>query len=556
MSVLDTFYILFKTNSDDVKKGYASATAEGKKFDEGLGQTDAHVMAVGEKIKDTFKDIGLAIAGAFAAEKLFEFGARQIEVNAKLAETSERLGVAVEDFAALQAAASRFGGSADGVTASVDFLVKGLATLGATGRSRLSPFLDELGIQATDGVGKVKPVLELYRELAEKFQGRSVQERAGIGERFGLDPGMLAVLSHGAKGFDELIAREKALGVTTKEDAEAAHAFELTLADIRVITDHIVTGITSWLLPALNALTDAFIWFTQFVRQHGAVITDFFIILAGVITTVYLPAMVRAAIATTVALAPILLIALAIAAAVAAMAALALAVDDVNNFLAGNKSVIGELSKKWPELGDTIKTVAKDIGDAFETVENTASALWKILKAIGGFIGEGFREDFDKITDYLTRLGTALGLFGQTGQAVAHGIVDAWDFLGKEISRIAGGAIHLIGDVLDKLPAWLTGGAASLESATGANRRNFDIGRAQDQIGVADRTPLGALTPGSILTQAGGGGGARSATVTIGTLNVNAPNATDAAGVAAGVGEALKPHIESTINQFDDGVQG
>ena len=569
MSVLDTFYILFKTNKDEVKKGFDEASAAGDKFEEHLSAADRHVAVVGEKIKETFKDIGLAIAGAFAAEKLFEFGRETIETNARLAETQERIGGTVEDLGALQAAVTRFGGSADGVTASIDFLNKGIAGLTvAGGTSRLKPFFDALGISAIGDAGKVKSYLQIYREIAGALAGKTTEERAGIGERFGLDPGLLLVLSKGRQSFDELIAREKELGVTSQEDAEHASEFMHAMADLRQIFFHVATAVTSSLLPALQAIVDGFIWFTRFIREHQQAVQAFFVIVAGALTTVYLPAVIRATIATLAFLAPFILIPALIGAVIAAFALL---YDDIQNFLAGNKSVIGELAKKWPEVGQAVRTVAADvseafriiksatgeaargIGQAFENVKAIVVPVFEVLKAIGGAFVESFRENAIELIEQIALVAKQFGFLEKPAVAVAHAIGDAFDWLGKEIAKIADMIAGFVNDFLKNLPSFLTGGADAINTAVAASRARFDAKHAQTQIDIASSTPIAAQTSTSIATSNIRTTGP-SVALHVDKIEVNAPQATDGPGVAAGIGDGLKPHIKAAISQFDDGV--
>lgn len=548
MSILDTFYILFKSNTDEVKKGFDTAEAAGKKFDAGLGRTDEHVHIVGERIKDTFKEVGLAIAGAFAARELTEWISHTIEANARLNETSERLGVAVEDLAAAQAAAVRFGGSADGVTQSFDFLNRGLADLATKGTSRLLPFFRELGLEPVNAARKAKPLLEIYGELADKLSGKSAQERAGFAERFGIDPGFLLALSDGRKGFDELIAREKALGVTSKEDAEQASKFRQSLADVNVIMNHLATTIAAFILPPLRWLTDAFINVTQYLREHKGLVEGFFIGLGGVITAVYLPAVIRATAATLAFLAPYILIPAVI---IAVGAAFALAYEDIKVYLEGGKSLTGELIKKFPILKEVIENTAGAINTAnerFKELKETGAALLDFFSALGKFTLEGFVKDAKILVGYFIDLGKAMGLFTETAKSDAQAVTDAWkwvaDVLGKIAGFLGGGFLNDVGS-----NTGLTGGL--IHGSPGGDHASFvqalKLGAAA--LRGADASPLNAAS--SVVNTVGG---ARATSVQIDKIEVNAPLATNAEGIAAAMGAALKPHLDAVINQHDDGV--
>lgn len=363
MALLDTFYLMFKTNADEAKRGMADAEGAAGQFDDKIGRTDEHVHEAGARIVETFGEVGLAIAAAFSVERIREFLTEIIEVNGRLQDTSERIGVAVEDLAALQQGAKYFGGSADGVVSSLDFMNKGLADLAVKGTSRLKPFFDELKVEPLTAAGKVKPLLQVYGELADKMHEMTAQERSGIAERFGIDQGLLLMMAEGRRGFDDLIARQKELGVVSTADAEIADKFGKKMSDVGVVLRHVATGFLSPLLPALTSVFDTLINFVTFLQNHTGLVEGFFVGVGGVIAAVYLPAVIRAIVTTALWLAEILLVPALIA---AAFAAFAFAYDDVKQFLAGNNSVIGELSKKWPIVGQVVRAMAKDAAAAWE----------------------------------------------------------------------------------------------------------------------------------------------------------------------------------------------
>ena len=127
--VLDTFYILFKSNAAEAEKGAKQATEAGKELEHGLGRMDAVAVQAGEHIIETFKEVGATLLGVFAAERLFEFTKEVVELNAQLGITAERLGIDVEELYAWQQATERAGGSADGFNSTLDYLNRGMADI-------------------------------------------------------------------------------------------------------------------------------------------------------------------------------------------------------------------------------------------------------------------------------------------------------------------------------------------------------------------------------------------------------------------------------------------
>lgn len=586
MSILDTFYILFKSNADDAKRGMETAEGAAKKLDSTMGRTDQQVRAAGAHMVETFKEVGAAIAAAFAVERIREFIVETVELNKRLHDNSERIGVAVEDLASLQAGAKLFGGTADGVTQSLDFLNKGMADIAVKGKSRLSPFFEELKINPLTAAGKVKPLLDVYRELAEHLSKMSAQERAGYGEKFGIDPGVVLMLAEGRRGFDDIIERQKMLGVTTQKDADIADDFGDTMDDLGVIMGHIGNVITSYILPPLTWLGKRVADFVAFLGEHRGLVEGFFVGVGGVITAVYLPAVIRATIATLAFLAPYLLIGAAIAAVAAAFAFL---YDDIQNFLAGNASVTGELSKKWPVIGEVIRTTVKSIGDALQWLGDFISSTGNLVLSIATLIGAAFMaagrlmgEAFDWIGAKAEELGAGLAkafpfwaLMFRTAAhgiiALIHGIGDAWEWLIGLVQKSIGwlvGTLKLLPKALNK---WagdfgkVSAVVATVAAPAGAAPSDMARGPAahpatvaalaagKDHIHTADTTPLAPHTSNSVVNQ-GETRVEKHTNVTVQKVEVHT-RATDADGMGKAAAEALRGHLRQTVNHFDDGVK-
>lgn len=578
VAILDTFYTLFKTNSEEIRKGYNDAEKATGKFTDAMKRADDGVHVAGEKIVETFKEVGTAIVAAFAFEHIKQFIESTIEVNAHLEQTSLRIGVAVEDLAALQAAATRFGGSADGVTGSLDFLNRGLADIAVKGTSRLKPFFDELKIHVLDSKGHVKGLVEVIKEIAEATRGKTAQERAGLAERFQLDPGLLMAMADGRRGLEDIIKRQKELGLTTEEDAEAAEKFEQKMADLRVQFGHVGNQIVGGLLPIMGKVVDVVMGFVGFLEKHKGLVEGFFIGAAGVIATFYLPAIIEAAVATAAFLAEVLFIPALIAAVIAAFAFL---YDDIQKFLSGNKSVIGELSKKWPIIGEVVREVAKDIGAAWDWVQSYFAggvsfikSIANVLAAVFGFLsgkvqafGKAFNAEFPEVVTVLKAIGTLVewvtskvaALVGWWLKFAAKGVIA----LPKALTNVAGwldsAAVSING------PKLAMGGTAPSLEARGAakDRRIADMFQphpaqtvaalrsGQKQIAAATATQLSSVTHNAISNSN------RTTTkkieVKTGDITIHT-QAKSGDEVTAALGDHLAEHVRKAIAQHDDGV--
>lgn len=548
-SLLETFYIMFESNSDKVKKGNEDIRRSSKDAEESLGRTDRQAQAMGEHLVSTLKNVAAGFAAAFAVREIEHAIVGQAELNAQLGLTAKRLNVNIEDLGAWSEAALRSGGTTEGFASSLDFLNKNMAAVEAGAVSRVKPYFKEMKIAMVDAHNKVRPLFDILGDLADRFSKMGAQEVAGFGEKLGLDSGTILMLQSGRRAVEDLVDRQRALGVTSKEDAEAAHKFMMQMQDLSQTFHHLYTTIGTYILPTFTAVAHGIENIVEYLAKHKTLVEGFFVGVAGAITVFYLPAMIEAAIATIAATWPFLLIGLAV---VALIAAFALLYDDVMNFLDGNNSVIGELSKKWPWIGAVVRGVVKDVAEIFEWAYDVIKgevdlmiAAFELAAAAIGAAGRLMTDGWRTTTDFISGRVDALvkkipmlsGAFGTVGQAfksIGKGIVAVFDWILDKAGKL-GVLFHSIANGLHSVTATLSG---------------VDVGRAA--LATAGHASLGAMTSNSIANSSRGGD--RSVRVDVGGVKIDAPGA-DGAKIGQTVGDHLETHLRQAVNHFDDGVR-
>lgn len=593
-NILETFFILFDTNADKLKKGNEDAKESSRDLETSLTATDRAGQVMGEHLVATLKTVGLAFVAAFAFDRIkdeiFEVG----EFTDALGKSAKRLGVSIEFLDTWEEATKRAGGSTGEFTQTLDFLNKGMADIAVKGKSRLSPFFDELKIKVTDAGGHIKPFSVLLGDLADKLSKMSAQEAAGYGEKLGLNQGTLLLLVQGRRAVEDLVNRQKELGAITQEDADIAERFNDQWDDTKQIFRNIAAAIGSALFPAFADFLKLVEHIAVYLRQHKGLIEGFFVGIAGVITAIFLPAVIEAAVATLLFLGPWLLIGAAI---VGALAAFALFYDDVQQFLAGNKSVIGELSKTWPFIGETIKGVIQGIGDVWQwfvdLLDGGVSAVTGVaalIVAVWGRVSEVFHQFTAGLANafpfwalVFKGLGTLLenisgiildvvGAIAQMLAAMAKFGASALGAIPSLLKSFGGGTHELALSVAGKpapAPRSPAPGARRPEDQVDAPGRPTPrpnplvpplpalvaqtVQQARVAIHTADNTPLAATSPAALAAERG------PARVDA-TVNVNGPitiqsQATDADGIAKDIAGHLKSHIRQAITHHDDGVQ-
>lgn len=449
MSLLESFYIAFDSNSEEAEKKIGSSVASMAK----------QVLGAAAAFMSLNTVMGQVTAAADYADRLGEL--------------STALGLNIEELSAYSDAVKMSGGDTSEFQNTISTLARDMAAFAATGKGRVAPFFKELGIDMTDVNGKARNVMDVLPELADAFEGLSKEESFGLGQKLGLDQGTIMLLQSGRRSVDDLVKRQKELGAVTKEDAEVAAKFNDALDDTSHVFRTLFMRVGTTVLPGLTLVLEKVQELTAWFSKHEDLVVGFFGAVSAAIAAYYLPAIWSAASGTIAALAPFLLVTLAIA---AFGAAVALVYDDVMNFLSGGESVTGMIVDMISAFADL---ASMQIGDIFD---NIASA-WESM------VGR---------------------------------ITDKFEWIANKYKAVAG----------------IFGGSASADLSIG-----------QTFMADASAAPSNNITSSSI----NAANSTRNSSVKIDKVEVNT-QATDADGVAKGIGDSLHSEMAQVVASMDDGV--
>ena len=493
--ILETFGILFESDADNVKKGAEEAESAAEDLEGKLGDIDDTTTELGDSFLDMIGSAKGAIAGLLSAGAIAGGLINAAQMTDEIGKFSETLGLNISEVSAWSEAVVRSGGDASGFRGSIKSLTDGLTDFTLTGGGPAADVFARLGINAVDSSGKVKSAFEILPELADTFKDLSKAEAVGFGQKLGLDQGTILLLQQGKAAVDDLVGRQKELGVATQKDYEIAAKFNDIWADTKQVFNSVFIASGSSILPMFTSILRGAQDVAFFLAENSDLVTGFFIGAAGAVTYFFLPAMLSAAAATLATIAPFVLIGAAIA---AVGTAFALLYEDVQAFLSGNDSFIGSISKDYPIVGEFVKQLASNIGTAFDA-----------LKWIGQFLLDLFTQPMVAL-ESLGDLASAVGdkIFG-----AFEGVKDFFGFGDEDIDA----------------------------NITQANKVFSDI----------NANPLNGQTSNSIVNA--NKSLSKQTTVSVGEVNVST-QATDAEGVAAGVSKALNEQMQSAVNDYDNGV--
>jgi hypothetical protein len=515
MTVMETFFFQFAADGAKLKSGLAEADKGADKIEKGLQKADETAGKVGKSLEQMALQAGKALGALFALHKLKEITEDTADHTYAVAQQARALNMGVESLSAWQQAVKMSGGTAEGATESIKGLREKFVEMARFG-GMMGPeafMFQQLGLSAKDMHASIKDPMIAMGKLADTFGKLNRTQALFIGQKLGLDQGTINLLMQGRRGLDEMIAKQKELGVVTEAQAEAATKFKLKQQELGITFETVAREVTGALLPAITWLMDKVEKVMMFLHEHKGFAIGFFGALGIAITALALPPMIALDGATLAAAAPFLLLGLAIAAAIALIALIA---DDIYTFINGGDSVIGRAIQKWPVLGQIFKAIG-------EIIKMTVQEVMVL---------------FHKLVDFV--LHDIPKAFGPLEKILAGPFKVLWEILKAVFGLLAQAPVNML-NLIGKGLAALTGGKFDEINMVQAGKATL----------AGTNTPLNSMSSNTISNM----NSRRNTSVSMGPIAIHT-QATSGPAVRQAVGDGLSHHIKSAIDSFDDGIAG
>lgn len=385
--------------------------------------------------------VGAIVAGAFGRAETI----RAIE------QTSDALGIAIEDVDAFGKAAEAMDGDAQGARDSLTDMSEAMGEALADKESGRAEAFKKLGINIADANGKAKDGLTGMLDLAKAVEGMSKSEAVFKIKELGItDNRTVEMVLKGRQELERMLKTQKEQGVVSKESAENARKLSEAMGALKGSLNNASNGFIDALIPALTKVIEWLGKGVNWMAENQDFVIGFFTAIAAVVIGVYGPAMASAAIATVAATWPIIAIGAAIAAAAAAFA---LIYDDIANFIEGNDSFIGQIAEKYPIVGKIIFWLL----DAFKQ-------LWNFLiigaQQIGQAVSDGFAQIVSGIGYAIDFMVASYGKISEFAGSVA-------DIFGQMVAAVSA-AFGSIGDLVSSAVAGLFSAIDGVKEFSGA----------------------------------------------------------------------------------------
>lgn len=253
-------------------------------LEKGLKDAQSSLSEFGANAGKVLAAAGAAmVAGLTAASIAVK---KQIDAFDDLSKTSQKIGVPVEQLAALRYAAQLSDVSTESLTKGLGKLARSVVDA-AQGSTTAVAAYQALGISFRDSGGNIKQVGDLLPQIADRFAAMkdgSVKTALAmqIFGKAGAD--LIPLLNSGGAGLREMTAEAAAFGLVIDQNtARAAEAFNDNLTRLGAIFTGLVTQVTAQMLPTLLQFNQILLDFAkngELVKTTASGIVTFFKALA------------------------------------------------------------------------------------------------------------------------------------------------------------------------------------------------------------------------------------------------------------------------------------
>lgn len=252
------------------------ARSSAKDFEHQAGQ----VSEVFSRVRNSVLKVTSVLLGGFGA---YEFAQHFTKLHAETGRTAYTLDSSSKQLSSWRGAAILAGGSAEGLTNSVQGLVSQFQTWSLTGESSVIPYFRALGINITDAGGRMRNWGDILLDLSEKFKGLDPAKAAAFGHALGFDQGTINLLIQGRDIVAAMIGQQEKLGIVTEADAVAGASLARAWGEMEQKGTSLGRGILTWLTPALvtslTLVTRSLSWLSSDAGKSSAI--DFASISSG-----------------------------------------------------------------------------------------------------------------------------------------------------------------------------------------------------------------------------------------------------------------------------------
>lgn len=371
MSVLDTLYLLFKSDSKDVKKGAEDAKKASDGLEKSLLSNKQAADQLGKSFLGSVQNAQKNITRLLTLSALTAQTLKQSAQAEELGQFSERLNQNVEDITLWGKLVEHTGGTAEGFRGTIEGLTNTLTEFSISGGGPAAEVFAKLGITAYDAQGQLKSAFDIIEEFGDAINelGLTNEQAAKYGQALGIDNATILLLQRGRGEIEKLTERHRRLGLITEEDTRIATGFNKAWRDTKTLFSSIARDIGFFFLPVITEaqiLMQDFILFFRDSEEYGK---QFFAAVAFVGGTTLLPVLKKIGLIVGGLLLPFAKISAVVSVAF-------LAINDLFNYLQGNDSILGRFISTMDDLFDRFNKWDREVTNRLkDTIEDATGTV-------------------------------------------------------------------------------------------------------------------------------------------------------------------------------------
>lgn len=316
MSILDTFYVLFKGDTTDLKKSQQDAEKGQKALTESVKQTNSASMDLGVTFLSLAQQAASALGVVVGVGAAIKGGLKVEEQTLDLYRFSKALGTSYQEVQKWVYAGKMVGASSQEITGDIKALVLGMSQVGSVGGVAIQTPLTQLmqkliatGYIATDSKGKVKDFGQALLSISDTLAGRNKQFDNNYIKSLGLSEGTLRLLQEGRINIEQFLKAGEKAGIATDEQGQKLEKTARDWADFTSKVENITRVLAGPFVSALDALINPTDDLSKGIQDLGIAMA----VVGGVVALTFVP-FAALGVAITGALAPILIVIAAVTA--------------------------------------------------------------------------------------------------------------------------------------------------------------------------------------------------------------------------------------------------
>ncbi|WP_432785031.1 hypothetical protein AAEX37_01952 [Oligella sp. MSHR50489EDL] len=305
--------------------------------------------------------------------------------NEELFFLEKNLGISATKIKSWQVVAEMSGGSADGVTASLSNLSRGITDFVMKGDTSLLPYFNALGVSMVDSRGQARDLNDVMLDLADSLSSMSNRQQAiSLASSLGLDQGTINTLLQGREAVEEMLSHQESLYHSNQEQIKASVALSGAQAELRANWDRLKLIIGNAVTPVVLKLTKYMSDFLEFLQRHERTVVKIFELASYAIGAILIPILGKLTVAALAAIAPFAPLLITVG---SLGAAFALLYDDYKTWARGGESLFD-----WEKFTRAIKRSSEVVKELWQNIKDLFRDITEKLQPTFKKLGEAYKQ--------------------------------------------------------------------------------------------------------------------------------------------------------------------